>query len=137
MPRPIHMLSLATTCVMASLMIGCEAAQPTGQPASRPDSGNERIAALDGLEDQTKVGSPRVEGGEQEPLRVEVPIRATTPYDLTVQYRFEFVNDAGLAVEPAMGWRYMYMPSNIERLLSATAPDESAADWRLEVHPSE
>jgi len=69
------------------------------------------------------------------PLRVTVPVRTLVAKGQTmrVQYRFVFLDKLGRPIQPEGDWHYVRMPANTQRFFEASALDERATDWQLEI----
>lgn len=70
------------------------------------------------------------------PMSVSVDVRRKEPrwdYDLPIQYRFIFLDGAGVPLESDPAWQWRNVPSRVKVNLQASAPDIGASDWRLEL----
>lgn len=65
------------------------------------------------------------------PMRVVQPARNVHPRAVRVQYRFEFLDEAGTPLKSNLGWRYMNMQPRIEVFFEGAALESTATDWRL------
>jgi hypothetical protein len=130
--------------VLASLVAvagaaGCNEGPP---PAGRADRLSPeqypRAVALERLDRVLRFGPPIVDRSEEgRPMRVSQPVRNLDRRELNVQYRFEFQDESGRPLKTNSGWAYKTLTgSRVETMLEATALEDTAADWRLEVRPA-
>ena len=95
-----------------------------------------RVVVQEGLGPYIVAGEPIVERTQLGSMRVAVPVRAATQREnLNVQYRFDFLGQDGIPLQPQQSWRFIQLPSKSQRVLEATSLDDRAADWRLEIRP--
>lgn len=79
------------------------------------------------------VVKPAVNNG---PLTVTIPLRllSSTPDQYArVQYRFIFLDAAGLPLRSQTDWRFMRLEPQNQVFLQGNAIDTSAVDWRCEI----
>jgi len=70
------------------------------------------------------------------PLTVSVPLRllSVTPDQFArVQYRFIFLDAAGLPLRSQSDWRYLRLEPRNQVFLQGNAIDTTAVDWRCEI----
>ncbi len=113
---------------------GCSTAPPAGRADPVSPDAYPRIAVLDGMKSATVFGIPRVTQTPDAPMTVTVPVRSTAKAQfLNIEYRIVFFDMNGRPLEPAMGFKDMQLPRRLERYMTASALDQRAVDWRLEV----
>jgi len=91
--------------------------------------------ALEGLESYVVSGESTVQASQDQPLSVEVPLRAVSNKELSVQYRFLFFDKDRRLLKPQMQWRYTTL-TRAQQFVRGSALDTRAVDWRLEVRPA-
>jgi len=135
--QTIQLFLLAT--LTTTLVSGCE--QDTAKPPGRidddplPSSEYPQIAVLEGLKGWLAAGKIVEEPGP--PVAVTVPVRALTDdKELSVQYRFFFLDEKGIPLDGNPDWHYMKMPSRSQVFMRANALDSNAKTWRLEIRPA-
>jgi uncharacterized protein YcfL len=137
LPFGAHLASL-TLLLTVTVVTGCSdpmKAPPAGQRDLLPADQYPHIVAIEGLAKELRFGQPIVDQPtEQRPLRVIVHTRSTTARQgLNIQYRFEWVDEAGRPVEPDSGWQFVHLEPRVLTPLPGAALDTSAVDWRLVV----
>ncbi len=124
--------------VTASLpLTGCDTVRAPGSatPDPLPNVAYPKIEAAEGLGEYLSYGDVKVTS--QKPLTVQVPIRPRTESeDLRVQYRFIFLDQFGVALNPDAAWTWRKLASRRQDFLSGNAMTSKATDWRLEIRPS-
>jgi hypothetical protein len=132
--RPI----LGLTLIALAVGGGCDKTMAPGVVQADPlaPAFYPKIAALEGLQQYLVMATPpRVEPGP--PMRVTCAIRAKTEYqELNVQYRYIFLDGAGVPLRNNPDWQFQKMASRTESFFSGNALDSNAADWRLEIRPA-
>ena len=129
------LLSLIAISMFAA--VGCSTAPPAGVGDEVNVGEYPKIVAAEGLHKGVVFSQPVVERPtELRPMRVSVPVRATTNYPLNVQYRFTFFDIEGREMRNNQGWRFMNLPSKVGMTMDGVALDTSAVDWRLTVRPA-
>lgn len=129
------LLSLAATFMFVAA--GCSTAPPTGVGDEVNVGEYPKIVAAEGLQKGVVFSQPVVERStDVRPMRVTVPVRATTNYPLNVQYRFSFFDNEGRELRSNQGWRFMNLPPKVGMTMDANALETAAADWRLTVRPA-
>lgn len=116
---------------------GCDTIRAPGSatPDPLPNVAYPQIEAAEGLSEFLSYGEVKITG--RTPLSVQVPIRARTESeDLRVQYRFLFLDDHGVALNPDAAWTYEKMASRRQTFWSGTAMTNRATDWRLQIRPT-
>lgn len=104
-------------------------------PDPLPNVAYPKIEAAEGLGEYLSYGDVKITS--QKPLTVQVPIRPRTESeDLRVQYRFIFLDQFGVALNPDAAWTWRKLASRRQDFLSGNAMTSKATDWRLEIRPS-
>lgn len=133
--------NVAAVCALGLLGItGCQSgprAPGAGQADPLSEAAYPQIAAVEGLSDHLAFGKPVVSRETDRPMSVTVPVRSLSNQQISVQYRFEFMDAAGLPLEPAMGWRFLPLPGRVQHFVKGAAIDLGAVDWRLIVRPAQ
>jgi uncharacterized protein YcfL len=128
---PVGMLVV----MVGFLVTGC--AKPPGRAVPDQTSRAEypQVEAMGYLSKNISFSKPTVRGGQDEPLRVSVPVRLTLSNPREVQYRFMFFGSDGAPVGEPMDWRYEELPARSQVFLEGTAMSREARDWRLVIRP--
>jgi uncharacterized protein YcfL len=142
--RFIHTTVLATA--VAGLLLpaigGCHSTDTVPSPGvgdPYPPPGNDPQISVVSPELRPWLGfQPAViVKDEHHPMAVEIPVRNSTYNKYLVEYRYLFYDNAGLEIEPQMGWTMADLePKQIVRL-KGKALDTRAENYRLEVRWSQ
>lgn len=133
----IMSLVLASGLTAGLNLTGCDTVRAPGSatPDPLPNVAYPKIEAAEGLGEYLSYGDVKVTS--QKPLTVQVPIRPRTESeDLRVQYRFIFLDDHGVALNPDAAWTWRKLASRRQDFLTGNAMTSKATDWRLEIRPS-
>lgn len=134
-------LSLAFTflilCVTAGPMVGCKYSPYEGRQDRLDIEEYPRIVASRDTHRNLLFSPATIDPGtDLRPMRVTVPVRSRFKRsDLRVQYRFEWLDEAGRPMNRNANaeWRYKALPPRNQVFLDGNALDRGAKDWRLEV----
>lgn len=134
-------IAAAGLLLSMAMVVGCSdpiKAPPAGQRDLLPADQYPHIVAIEGLARELRFGQPIVDPPtEQRPLRVIVHTRSTTARTgINIQYRFEWVDEAGRPVEPDTGWQFVHLEPRVLTPLPGSALNRKAVDWRLVVRPA-
>lgn len=131
-------LTLGGTIGAGLSLTGCAdtiRAPGSATPDPLPNVAYPKIEAAEGLGEYLSYGDVKITS--QKPLTVQVPIRPRTETeDLRVQYRFIFMDQFGVALNPDAAWTWRKLASRRQDFLSGNAMTSKATDWRLEIRPS-
>ncbi len=94
------------------------------------------VVAEGDLDKWLVVSRAIAESAQDKPLRVTVPIRNGSKVELSVQYRFEFLDATGRPLDTTPRWQYMRMPVATQVFFQGAALDTTATDWRLIIRPA-
>lgn len=129
--------SLLVACVVAGPLVGCTYSPYEGKEDRLDIEAYPRIVASRYTHRKLLFSPPTVDPGtDAQPMRVTVPVRSKfRRSDLRVQYRFEWLDDAGrpLSRNAQPEWRYKALPPRNQVFLDGNSMDLGAKDWRLEV----
>jgi uncharacterized protein YcfL len=134
--------SFAHTLMILGLAMGAGACEDRvrapGQPRPDPIAGAyPKQVTLEGLEEALVTGEPVVQrSSDDQPMRVNVPIRSVADKQLRVQYRFIFLDEQQRPLDSNSGWKFQVIEPRTQVSLEGRALETSAADWRLEIRPA-
>jgi hypothetical protein len=95
------------------------------------------INVLEGMKDDVQFDVPSViPSSAERPLSVSVATRNATSRDLSIQYRYTFLDKYDREVMPDSGWRFVTIGSSTQARLMGSAIDNTAVSWRLDVRPA-
>ncbi len=69
-------------------------------------------------------------------MHLTVPIRAATDGDVTVDYRFSFVDENRAVVDQPAGWQTQTLHAGTFESIQGVAPSPQARDFTLDIRPS-
>ncbi|WP_428387285.1 hypothetical protein [Mucisphaera sp.] len=97
------------------------------------------IASDADLRNKLRSGKPIVTpSSADKPLEVTVPIRLTRgSKPVPIQYRFSFFLSNGAPVDHEAAWRTAVLDPNVQEYLTGSSVDFFAADWNLEIRPTD
>lgn len=102
-----------------------------------PDAKYPKVVTTGWLDNDFYVDAPIVVPEQDgRPMRVTVEVRRLEPAwnrELPCQYRFIFLNEHGEALDPDPAWQYRSIEPKVKTILTASAPDIGAVDWRCEI----
>lgn len=102
-----------------------------------PDSKYPQVVTYGWLDNDFYVNAPIVVPEvDNRPMRVSVEVRRLEPAfnrELPSQYRFIFLNQYGEALDPDPAWQYRAIEPKVKTILTGSAPDIGAVDWRCEI----
>ncbi|MBX3382918.1 MAG: YcfL family protein [Phycisphaeraceae bacterium] len=135
--RTLLVASTLASCGALLTAAGCDTTRAPFTPAPDQVAKNEypRVVLEQPLSGWVVVSEPVVRSGPG-PLSVSVPIRLTStrPDQFSrVQYRFIFLDSAGVPLRSQSDWRYMRLEPRNQVFLQGNAMDDTAADWRCEI----
>lgn len=123
--------------LLSTLMIGCRYTPGSASPDRLPDAEYPQIVTLGDLKRQFFYGPPVVvPERDGRPMRVNVEVRLkemSWESDIPCQYRFIFLDQDGVALDPEPAWRWRNIPPRVKVTLQGSAPDIGAVDWRCEI----
>ncbi len=128
-----HMTSISFMALtLAALGCATQSTAPgAAQPDPLPNNLYPQIAAVDGLDQYIVYRDVVVTTGP--PMKVTVPVRAITQGEpLAIQYRYTFLDELGRPLNER-DWRTLRLPSRTIHFLEASALDNTAHDWLLEI----
>lgn len=131
-------MTVAALAVLGfSAMGGCRhSTVPAGRADPVSQENYPRVAAMGGLDKWLYFGPANLQEGPEQPLSVMVPVRSRAGHDISVQYRFEFMDATGRPQRQEMEWRYLLLPSRTQAFMEGAAMDTDVRDWRLVVRPA-
>ena len=135
MNRILHIITLSA---LTLAFAGCQTAPAPhagrGDPYPAPLNDPQITVLPPDLIDQIVFHPAAVTGGAgAQPMEVQVPMRNLTDRRYLLDYRMLFFDDAGLEVDPTMGWRTVPLgPGQVVRL-KANAMDTRPVGYRVEV----
>jgi hypothetical protein len=127
-PAPI----LAALIVGAPLP-GCAATLPPGATVAA-DTGSGRVILQDDLRGEVTVEPPQVGESWGGLTEVETDVRNITENaQLTVEYRYEFLDDRGRALKPVDEWARVVLRRAQPRTLAGGSLASRVDAWRLTI----
>lgn len=79
------------------------------------------------------VRSPVVERGEIMKVTVPVRLQSATSKPIYVQYKFVFLDEAGVPLRVQSDWQFQQLEPRMERFLRGNALDSNADNWQVEI----
>lgn len=135
MKRVLGLLMLLT------IVAGCrnEGPPPSGRSDRVAPQDYPHIVAVERLHRELRFGPAVVdEASSGRPMRVTQPLRNISNRLLHVQYRFQFMDEAGRPLKTNQGWRYADLaPQGVETSWDSNSMEDTAVDWRLEIRPAQ
>jgi uncharacterized protein YcfL len=68
--------------------------------------------------------------------KVTVPVRSNRDFTSAVDYKFTFLDAAGVPVDANPAWQPIDLDSAVVTNLTGTCPVPGATDWKLDVRPT-
>ena len=85
------------------------------------------------LQQSTRVGTIARTIDGNGIMRLTVPIRAATDYDITVDYRFTYLDEGRAVVDQPASWQTKTLHAGTFEYLDGTAPSPRARDFQLDL----
>jgi uncharacterized protein YcfL len=132
----LALLSLVViTCTIAA---GCETpdrapAYGYGDPYPAPMNDPDITVLSPDLRQWLGFQEAIVVKADGRPIEVQVPVRNLASRQYLIEYRFLFYDDAGMELEPVMGWKFVSLDANQLVNLKANSMGPDAVRYRLEV----
>jgi hypothetical protein len=124
------------------LAVGCreEAPPPVSDgpaPAIADEASPASVRFTSGaLAESMRVGTISKTFDANDILRVQVPIRDATGYDMTVDYRFTFLDANRNIVDQPASWQAKPLHAGTVDVIDGVAPSPAARDFVLDVRPA-
>lgn len=119
-------------------LAGCSSSEPMAveeEPVPREQYPQVVVTNTE-LRPYVAAGEPIVSGTPDGPMKVVVPIRATSDVALHVNYQFEFFDEQGFPIKPVQDWRYLMLPPRAQRFMEGASLDRGVAEWRVIIRPA-
>lgn len=128
---------LAPLFVTALVLAGCRYTPGYAKEDRLADEDYPQIVTMGVLHNDFFFSPPVVTPQQgNKPMSVSVDVRRKEPRwdkDLPVQYRFIFLDGAGVPLNPNPTWQWRMVSPRVKTNLQGFAPDIGASDWRLEI----
>jgi hypothetical protein len=130
-------MKLSTFTLLAVLAAGCNSGPPPADgpaPAIPEDAAPTQVNfnSTD-LQQSIRIGTVvrTIDGNGI--MHLTVPVRAVTEYDLTVDYRFTYLDESRALVDQPASWQARTLHAGTFEYIQATAPSPRARDFVLDL----